>query len=213
MKVQAKQVRKYVDHFEQTHPDVPVYAECMQRMTCVDLDRITEAEVTETIEPFLYEWGGIGRILDGSTGWQGRLAAQIRAVHPDLTTFRLTQLQAFSLIHASPEVVRCYESVEEGVQSPVVVGKVLHLICPDFFPTWDERIERDVVAELSDRSGDSSIDTFSVFTYYSFMQAIHDFLVHHDQVLSELAKRYGKGKLKITDEALCASPKPRALLF
>jgi hypothetical protein len=119
------------------------------------------------------------------------------------------QLQTVSLIHSSPDTIRCYESLEEAVKSPIAAVKVLHLICPDFFPLWDSRIREAVIAELADRSG----DRYSVFAYYCFMQAIQDFVTKYDEVLSELAEQYRKGKLKIVDEALWASRRPLSFLF
>ncbi|OGO01937.1 MAG: hypothetical protein A2Y72_02460 [Chloroflexi bacterium RBG_13_53_26] len=204
-------IREYVDRFEQKHAGPSIYAECLEDMGHLDLGQITEEEIRTVIQPFLYRWGRMGRVLnqDEFKGWQSRLAMQIRAIHEKLSGLEAMQLQTVSLIHSSPDTIRCYESLEEAVKSPIAVVKVLHLICPDFFPLWDNRIREAVIAELADRSEDS----YSVFAYYCFMQAIQDFVTKYDEVLSELAEQYRKGKLKIVDEALWASRRPVSFLF
>jgi len=204
-------IREYVDQFEEKHAGPSVYAKCLEEMGQLDLGQITEGEIRKVLQPFLYRWGRMGRVLNGEEfkGWQRRLAKQIRAVHEKLRGLEAMQLQTVSLIHSSPDTIRCYESLEEAVIDPIAVVRVLHLVCPDFFPLWDTRIRKAVIAELADRSG----DRYSVFAYYCFMQAIQDFATKYDEVLSELAEQYGKGKLKIVDEALWASPKPLSFLF
>jgi len=213
--VEGQLIREYVDQFELKYAGSSIYTECLEDMARLNLGQITEEEIREVVQPFLYRWGRMGRVLnrDEFKGWQGCLAIQIRAIHEKLKGFEAMQLQAVSLIHSSPDTVRCYEYLEEAVQSPIAVAKVLHLICPDFFPLWDNRIREAVIAELADRSGGSSVDSFSVFTYYCFMQVIQNFVTNYDEVLSELAEQYRKGKLKIIDEALWGSRKPLSLLF
>ena len=40
--------------------------------------------------------------------------------------------------------VRLCEIEEKDVNGPTAATKVLHLLCPEFFPMWDTKIRRDV---------------------------------------------------------------------
>jgi len=190
--------------------------ECVRRLELEDLARITAKDIWDSDAPvrdFLYRWGGMQRVLGGRRGWEAKLAEQIQANHDKLTNFRGKHLEDVELSQFETGIIECYESFKVAT-SQVAAAKVLHLICPDFFPMWDNAVANAVRAELrKPGKEEGKVEAFSAEHYYRFMQYIQTFTKEHDKTISESADHYKRGKLKMVDEFLMvATGRPLKLL-
>lgn len=97
----------------------------------------------------------------------------------------------------------------------IAATKVLHLICPNFFPLWDNTIAKAARSELGRKSKQNKkVEDFSAADYYRFMQEIQNFIKEYEEVLSDLANRCKKGKLKILNECFWwATHRPLSLFL
>jgi hypothetical protein len=180
------------------------YVECLQKVRIVELDDIMKLKLPvngkpkPVVEHFLYDWGSMTRVLgrEKYKGWENRLEKQIQSNRGELADVREKRLECVNLSDYEPKIRKCYESFKQAEISPIAVAKILHLICPDFFPPWDNSIEKAVRNELEQKE-----EEFSASDYYRFMKAIQGFLKEHEQTFSKLVKSE-KGKLKIIDEFL-----------
>jgi hypothetical protein len=207
-------IREYVTRLEQKYSVDSLYRGSLERMGQIDLRSITEEVVEGIVEPFLYEWGRMGRVLGRPEfcDWHGNLAAQIRSNHQVLTDFRSKQLVEVNLDEFESDVRNCYDSFRQAV-GQVASAKVLHLICPDFFPLWDNAIAKAVRTELVEKTNGRGIKDFSAADYYRFMRGIQTLLKRYGEVLLHLANQYGKRQLRIVDEFLWwATHRPLSLV-
>lgn len=113
-------------------------------------------------------------------------------------------------------IKNCYELFGKIV-GQIAASKVLHLICPNFFPLWDDGIAIAIWNEVDGKSDKGEvIAQFSGAHYYRFMQVMQNFLREYGEIMSDLAEQYRnrKGKLKILDECLWwATHRPLSLFF
>jgi hypothetical protein len=194
--IKTKIISECVKRWEQEFDD-SVYNECLEVVKQTVLRNIPNLE--STIKRFLYVWGRMGRVLGRHEyrNWEKNIAKQIESNCEKLKEFRMRNLKSADLDRSEFDIKKCYASFKEAVGSIAAV-KILHLICPNFFPLWDNTIADAVREERVDKKAEK----FSAEDYYRFMQATQDFVKKYDRVLSELANRYRRGKLRILDEFL-----------
>jgi Fe-S-cluster formation regulator IscX/YfhJ len=185
-------------------------------MSKIGLKTITEKEIEESIKPFLYKWGKMGRVLGRSEfhDWRNNLAKQIRSTYAKLEEFRTKDLSAINLSEFEDDIKRCYESFKEAV-GPIAAAKVLHLISPNFFPLWDNPIAKAFKQESKVKdTKEKDDDRLSGQDYYRFMQQVQIFVKKHEKIIYALSNQYGRCHLKIVDECfLCAVRRPLYLLL
>ena len=180
-----------------------LYSHYVQRMGGVNIARIRQADVIEIVQPFLYRWGVMGRLLGQArfNGWQSRLAQIIGSHSRLLGQFQGQDITGVNLRSHGSDVVTLYESVK-GVVGQIAAAKVLNLVCPDFFPLWDNAIASAMRAELANMAGysfNSGVEAFSGEDYLRFMEGVQLFISRHSAVISVLANQYSQRKLKTVD--------------
>jgi hypothetical protein len=113
-------------------------------------------------------------------------------------------ITSVNLVQRGGDVVMLYESLE-GVVGQIAAAKVLNLVCPDFFPLWDNAIASGMRAELANMTGysfNASVEAFSGEDYLRFMEGVQLFISRHSHVISVLSSQYSQRKLKIVDACL-----------
>lgn len=212
---EEKDIKKYVEIFEEEwgFGDNLIYRGCLEAVKKIELYKIKGKDVKGPIRTFLINWGLMGRVLNRKPTekskidrrcWERRLASKIRTFRNELDTFRGLNLENIDDISKyEKKIIECFNGISECKKGnkrgigPVAAGKVLHLICPDFFPMWDiairERVAKDSGHEPIGANGNG---------YYKFMGKIQNFLKTktYDSTLSEMSKKYKKSKIKIVDE-------------
>lgn len=130
-----------------------------------------------------------------------------------IENFRKKDLLSVTLDKFESDTEKCYKSFENEI-GKIASVKVLHLICPSFFPLWDNKIA-DAIRKVDVRNNENRrIAKFSEADYYQFMQKIQNFSKKHETILSDLADQYKKSKLKILDDFLWwAANRPLDLFF
>ena len=176
---------------EEEYPN-DVYSDCVEKMKQVNLENVSEDDVEQIIKRFLYTWGNMGRVLGQKKvkGWKNKLTILIQQKYRELEDFRKKDLAHTELDMFENKIKEYYESFKEILKT-TASGKVMHLICPDFFPSWDTGI-RKAIADLHGYKNDED--------YYKFMQVTQSFLKHYEKVFSNLSDKYGRNKLRILDE-------------
>ena len=118
-----------------------------------------------------------------------KLRTKILRISDKLEKFRYLRLETTELKQWENEIQECYQEIRKVV-GPTSASKTLHIICPSFFPLWDDNI-RCLTGVTTKPTG-----------YYNFMRKSQDFIKNNNKTTTELSKKYRKSKLKIVDEYL-----------
>ena len=196
----AGNITQFVDEFERQMNGDPIYTHCWKELSAIeDLNSITVAQVTEIIEPYLYKWGRMSRVMGTRKYWNWRqdLTEAYHMCGNLLHTYRGLDLGSVDLAEYKEGTKVCYDSFTLSV-GPVSAGKVLHLTCPSYFPMWDTDISKTIREEMFPGGG-KGMGLFTFDAYYQFMHANKYFLNAYREELENLAQKHGKPKLKILD--------------
>ena len=168
-----------------------IYFPCINDLKNVDLKNIKDTDVYGPIKMFLSNWGIMGRVLARKQykGWEEKLRTKILRISDKLEKFRYLRLETTELKQWENEIQECYQEIRKVV-GPTSASKTLHIICPSFFPLWDDNI-RCLTGVTTKPTG-----------YYNFMRKSQDFIKNNNKTTTELSKKYRKSKLKIVDEYL-----------
>jgi len=85
------------------------------------------------------------------------------------------------------EALKIDSGKKQGTKSPVSVAKALHLLAPNFFPLWDDKIARAYKCYYNDRPADK---------YVSFCKLTKNMV----DVLNRCINRPDKTIIKLIDE-------------
>jgi hypothetical protein len=184
-------------------------------MADIKFGNITPKNVTDIIEPYLIEWGAMRRVIKRSKykGWQNKATQIIKANAQTLNSFRKFNLESTKITLFKDDIEKQYNLLSKVID-PVATAKLLHLLCPNFFPIWDNAISDGVRVEIIEKYPEINCARLSSDDYYRYMMGIQEFLVKHDKILNLLAKKYQKGKLRILDECFWwGASRPFCLLF
>jgi hypothetical protein len=204
-------VKRSHEEYPDDHSKYKMYLKKMQR---IDLSRFTEQDVEIILKPFLYKWGKMGRVLgeDKCKGWESDIVEPIRSNSNKLDEFRTINFESTSLTDFQNDIIKCYESLKTIVDR-VAATKTMHIICPNFFPLWDNDIVGAVRSEATKMLAGTDktelirmivekIDDFSGKDYYRFMLLLQDFFERYKNTFLNLAKTYEKSVVKILDDFL-----------
>ena len=178
--------------------DKVLYRRCIEDFEKVNLCELTEEQVKGPIKVFLINWGMLSRVLerDEKKGWEKRLLNVFKEHCKTLEKFRKLKLEEEDLSKFKEDIKQCYEAIRSEV-GPTGASKVLHLINPEFFPMWDEKIRKKVSCEYKKltrkRIGESGEG------YYKFMNAIQELLLKKKELWTKWSEKTGKSKLRIID--------------
>jgi len=166
-----------------------IYLQCIKDMKKVDLENIDTLDVQGPIKTFLSNWGIMGRILSREKyrGWEEKLKVEISKLGKKLEQFRSFEIENADLDKWQDDIRECYKKIREVV-GPTSASKILHLICPSFFPLWDSKIREA-----------NRVDT-TPNGYFLFMKKTQSFINENKEIITELSNEYRKPRLKIVDE-------------
>ena len=187
-------IEKEIVGFIERHEEVWGYSEkilydrCIKDMKKVRLCEIGEKDVNGPVKTFLINWGQMGIVLkrENKKGWEKNLTYKLREICKELEKFRKLKLEDTNLSNHEDDIKKCYREIR-SVVGPTAATKVLHLLCPEFFPMWDTKIRRDVRIR-GDEEG-----------YYKYMEEIQEFVKRYNELLSSLSNKYKQSKLRIVD--------------
>lgn len=144
-----KAITEYVKRSQDEYSDHSIYREYLGKMEKTPLDQLNEIRVVMIIRPFLYEWGKMGRVLGQKEfiDWEREIAEQVQSNLEKFEKFRGMDFIDTDLTNFKQDIIKVYDSFKIIVER-VAATKVLHIICPNFFPLWDNAIKEAVKAEL-----------------------------------------------------------------
>jgi len=177
--------------FENSFIFVVDYFPCTHDLKNVNLKNIENTDIYGPIKMFLSNWGDMGRVLARKQykGWEEKLKTKILRISNKVEKFRDIRLETTDIKQWENEIQECYQEIRNAV-GPTSASKTLHIICPSFFPLWDDNI-RELTGVTTKPTG-----------YYDFMRKSQNFIKNNIKVTTELSKKYRKSKLKIVDEYL-----------
>lgn len=190
----TEKIKEYVDSFEDEWGFSEfIYTRCILEAEKIELFEIEEKDIKGPIRTFLVNWGLMARVTGRlkKEDW-GKLENKLQNICNTLDKFKKSKLEECKesdIYKWESEIKKCYETLDEIENiGPTSISKILHLLCPNFFPLLDDAIR-----------GKSGIAGSSE-GYYKFMIGIKKFLKKYDSTISELTNNYRKPKLKIIDE-------------
>jgi len=142
-------IQEYVDQFERNFKGDSKYTKHLREMDAIKLNYITEKDTLDIIKPYLYyDWGKMNRVLGQRkfSGWETNITQQIKSNHVLLDFFKQRNLYDSLLDELDTKIKQCYQSLFVVV-GKIASAKVLHLLCPAFFPAWDNPIANAVSNE------------------------------------------------------------------
>ena len=197
-------VRKHMN--EEGFCNEVLYKGCVKEMRRVRLCSIKNSDVRGPIRVFLINWGMMARILNRKdrAGWEKRLKHTIKTakVCVLLEGLRGKRLDSVNVTKYKNDIEYCFQVLNSVFRSPVAVAKTLHLICPGFFPLWDDGI-RKAVSKEAKRAPNYKRENGLGRTpkgYYNFMVRTKRFLRDYGETLSKLSKKYAESKLRVVDQ-------------
>lgn len=145
------------------------------------------------IRGYLYDWGNMHWVLkrERYRGWELRLGELVIKHSGKLKMFRNKNLVETDLRMHENEIKELYNSFRQVV-GPTSAVKILHIICPNFFPLWDNDIAKCV----------ANFGGYSKYDYFKFMMEIQRILGKYGEVISKLTKESGEGMLRTLDKYL-----------
>ena len=178
-----KDFRKWVEESERRYwlPEF-IYFKALENLEDIqaDLNKLEQAHVEEIIRIFLINWGRMGRTVERKNTEWNELTKRLR----DSNEFFQKLLGRNILdVEFSEEVVSAikgaYESAKVKNIGPTAISKVLHLLNPELFVMWDEKIREKHGAKGSANS------------YIKFLMKMQDEI---NEALEEEAKNRGCSK-------------------
>ena len=196
-------IEAIVDKHESVYGGDIRYDNAIAYIAKVDLANMDETAVGYAIERFLYGWGNMGRVLGRPeySGWQVRVTGIIKSNNSILKQFKKMNIETENLSVHETAIIKLFDSFNSKT-SPTSSAKILHLICPDFFPLWDNAISDALRVELAELQGyafDRSISARSSRDYFRFMGGVKLFMSTHNSTISLLSNKYQHNKLRIVD--------------
>ena len=183
-----------------------IYQNCIECIRKIDFCKIKLQDVCGPIKVFLLNWGKMDRVTrywgtqgrlkrrsPTQTQWEEDLTYAIKDCCNELTRVRNEDLEKVNLENFEQEVKTCYDRISSVVKY-TGASKVLHLLCPNFFPMWDVAIRTSVNKEYNKSINNKSKG------YFVFMEATQEFLRNYSDVIVNLSKRLKKPKLRVLDE-------------
>jgi len=197
----VEDIKKHIEMHEEewNFADRIIYVACLDAVREVKLCEIQEKDIKGPIKTFLINWGMMTRVLGRKKykDWEKNLRDVFLEICDKLENFRNLNLIDYKDISKLREdIEECYQRLK-SIVGPTSTSKILHLICPTFFPMWDVDIRKKVNIE-SKSLGNGKIDDTKE-GYYKFIIEIQKFLIKYDKILLELSEKYNKPKLRITD--------------
>lgn len=181
------------------------YEKCVQEFKKVNLCKTDEKDVKRIVSPFLSNWGMMGRVIFDKErrGWEGKLAEIIRDKCEVFKELREKDLadDEVNLDKLKTVIKDSYEKIANLI-APVSASKVLHLICPKFFPMWDTKIRKAISEEAKKRNKSKIGLGTSATGYYKFVNKIWRLIEQNKPTLLELQQKYHRSLVRLCDEYL-----------
>jgi hypothetical protein len=200
----ATKLRDNIDSFE-ADGELPewFYEKCVKEFRKVDLCRISVKDIERIVNPFLANWGLMGRVVFDNRrhDWEKQLSELIKDRCEVFKKLRGKDLDdnTVSIDKFESAIKDSYENIA-NLLGPTSTAKVLHLICPKFFPMWDMGIREGISEEVKKRNRTKFGIGSSAAGYLKFMLETRGFIEKNKQILSQLQQKHRKSLVRLCDE-------------
>jgi hypothetical protein len=174
-----------------------IYSMCIADVRKQRIETIDEDFIKGPVRTFLVNWGSMGRVVGRDRNWCGKLCGKLKKHSDRLEKFRKKFLENENIENSQEGIMTIYSDIRKIVK-PTSASKVLHLICPDFFPIWDENIRKKAAQAKGRNSGLNKEEK----GYYEFMKVVKDFLGEYCKEINQLKGDSDKSKLHYVDQYL-----------
>jgi len=177
------------DASEWSYTEKLLYFPCIKDMAAKKIKDIDESFVKGPIRTFLISWGLMVRVINSKDRktWRSDLAKSLKKHECNLEKFRKLDLKSVDISAIEDDIKELY-SVVRKIVGPTSASKALHLICPKFFPLWDENIRKKCKVNCEKKG------------YYEFMGKVKLFCNDYAKQLTFLQNKYKKSELRLIDQ-------------
>ena len=195
--------------------DDPLYFQCIRRMEAANVCCMTTAD-TKIIWNFIITWGGMRRTGKGAN--IPKTGGVIEKYGNFLQRARRQDLHGRTLQVDRQTIEDLFDDLYPLVGA-ISSAKILHLICPGFFPLWDQAIINGYNSSYKAKHGSPLVELVRVPNttygkrasgrgYYDFMEFTRAFIGKHHHQLTQIqaalknahVHNYEKSLLKLVDE-------------
>lgn len=176
-----------------------IYSMCITDVKEKSIKTIDKDFIKGPVRTFLVNWGTMGRVLGRKEyeNWCGELSKILKKYSDNLEKFRKKSLEQENIEDSEGGINTIYSDIR-NIVGPTFASKVLHLICPDFFPIWDINIRKMAAQDKGRKSGLNG----EKGGYYKFMKVVKDFLLEYGKEINRLKGNSDKSKLHWVDQYL-----------
>jgi hypothetical protein len=193
---------KVVKEFEEEDSFADIlYLEAIRKLQKVRENprELDENIARRIIRPFLVNWGRMGRNVERKGFDWGRLIEAIKNQRENLGKLKNETVLCVSFDKVSSVINEIYEATKVKHLGPTGISKILHLLNPELFMMWDDKIRKDITA--TPFSGNSK-------GYLNFLKWIQKELIEvtENHTLEEIKDKIGgeyldkKTLAKLADE-------------
>ena len=113
---------------------------------------------------------------------------------------KLLTISQKELQNDKERIMQCYGKLRSQL-GPTAAGKLLHLLCPNFFPLWDAKIREDTKkAYKKNYENKIPSDTSSKDFYFEFIKIHQNFIKKYNESLKKTGEQwYNKPLLRMSD--------------
>jgi len=155
-----------------------------------DLSTLTKGHMEEVVKIFLLQWGQMGRTVNREDlNWE-QLTNNLRSQKESFQ-----RLQSETLLHINFDdreitdiIKEVFRSVKVRYIGPTAISKILHLLNPELFVMWDDRIRREKYHVRANENG-----------YLDFLKAVKQDI---EEAMDDQARNSGTDKEEII-ERIC----------
>lgn len=175
-----------------------IYSMCVaDAKKLTSIKTIDESFVKGPIRTFIVNWGNMGRVLgrEDYKNWYDKLSKILKKHSNNLEGFRAKSLEHENIQNLQENITTIYSDIR-SIVGPTSASKVLHLMCPDFFPIWDMNIRKKAGQDNGMKSGLNDKES----GYFEFMKSVKSFLSEYVKEINQLKGNSNKSKLHYVDQ-------------
>ena len=193
----AEEFVEFVNQYEKKYKVLDMtYFKAVKDIRNIKLDELTHFHVVSILRPYLLKWGRMGRVL----GYKGctRIAEKLGEMKNQFDEFQNQTLTTVDIDEKSNKIKALYDELvnakwksDKGRTKrvgPTSTSKVLHLVIPDLFMIWDNKIRK--TYEFKDNG----------IEYVRFLASMQNWCKELGMIVENLQTQYGKSLTKIIDE-------------
>jgi hypothetical protein len=197
-------IKQYVNEIQAEEKEAKYKYQEFLPLAKMRIEAISKRKANKLIKDYLFNYMKMSRVIGQDPSWLRNLKREINNKRKYLDSFKKMKLEKAELSIHKEKIEECYESFKNcfhSFETPVGASKILHILCPDFFPLWDNAVADGFRTVYYDEKKDSP-KKFTKEDYYNFMIWIRNFIIKNSKIIDNLSNDNKVSKVRIVDECL-----------